>query len=193
LPQRSSAVTYGLKRGGILSGTPYSAPSAFVTDPPEPDQPQPIRLGGYIATFTAALIAAIAAVVSVVVFGDYDPHGSITLIETLFAASLTGLLFVRNNKRIPSAEERRKLIWLSFGASWVVSLISIGGVLGYVALTSGVDDLMQGVSEMIPRRSVLAWAIVGIGTLGLTYISVHLGYGFVTNWFGRRLPKKSAP
>ena len=170
-----------------MSGTPYSPPSAFVTDPPEPDHPKPIRLGRYVAAFTAALLAAIAALVSVVVSSDYDPHGSITLIETLFAASLTGLLFVRNNKRLPTAGERRKLIWLSFGATWLVSLILIGGLLGYVALTSGVDELMQGVPEMIPRRSVLVWTIVGIGTLGLTYLSVHLGYGFVTTWIGRRL------
>ena len=170
-----------------MAATPYSPPTAFVTDRREPDQREPIRIGLYVAAFTAALIAAILAVVSVVVFSDYDPHGSITLMETLFAAFLTGLLFVRNNKRLPTAEERRKLIWMSFGATWVVSLISISGLLGYVALTSGVDDLMQGVSEMIPRRSVLVWAIVGIGTLGLTYLSVHLGYAFATTWFGRRL------
>jgi hypothetical protein len=172
-----------------VSETPYAPPTALVADPPDPSQ---VRIGRYVAIFTAALTAAIAAVLLVVAFTDYEPNGSIGLLEMLFAASLTGMLFVRNNERIPTVAERRKLIWMSFAASLLVVLIPTGGFLGYLAFRFGVGDVMQGISETIPRLPLFVWAIIVLITLGLTYVSLHLGYGFITTRFGKQLAKKNA-
>lgn len=149
-----------------------------------------ISIGRYVAIFTGAFVAAIVAVLLVVALTNYEPHGSIGLVEMLFASFFTGMLFVKHNKRVSTVTERRRLVWLSFVASLLVVAVPIGGFLLYLGISFGLDDLMQGVSETMPKLPVFVWAIIVVVTLGLTYASLYFGYGYFTTRFGNHFLKK---
>src|SRR5262245_50833658 len=172
-----------------LPETPYAPPTTRVADPPDP---APVKLGRYVGIFSAALMSVIAATLLVVVFAEYEANGSIGLIQTLFAASLTGALFVRRNRRIPTPSERRKLVWMSLIASLLIAVVSMGGFLGYLAASFGLDDLRQGISEAVPALPLFVWGMVIVVTLAVTYVTLHLGYGFMTTQFGKQLLKDRA-
>src|SRR5262245_26910362 len=124
--------------------TPYAPPTATVADPLDP---RPVRIGRYVWIFTGALVAAFLVVLTLTLLTTYQPGGFIGLLEMIFAAAVTGALFVQNNKRIPTPAERSKLIWWSFAASLLVVLIPLGGFLVYAAFIYGLADVRQGISE----------------------------------------------
>jgi hypothetical protein len=64
--------------------------------------------------------------------------------------------------------------------------------LGYLAFSFGVSDLMQGISETVPSLPLPVWGIIVLIALGLTYLSLHLGYGLITTRLSKRLATKSA-
>jgi hypothetical protein len=149
-----------------------------------------IRINRYLGIFTAALIAVISLCLLAVALTDYTPGGSVGLIQTAFASFFTGMLFVRDNKRLPTNEERRKLVWLSFIVSLLLVLIPLVCFLAYLGFIYGLADLVQGISEFMSKLPGFAWALIVIFTLCLSYLSIFLGYGSLTTQFGKYFLKR---
>jgi len=150
------------------------------------------NVGRYVALFAAVLVATASVALLVVYLTGWEPNGSVGFVEMLFASSLTGAVFVQRKKRIPTHEERRRLIWLSLAASFAMALTPIAGFLVYCAIRFGIDDLMQGISETLPLLPLFVWAIIVAVTVALTYASLYLGYVTITSRLGKQMSKSSA-
>ena len=149
------------------------------------------RINYYVTIFAIALIAIILVVVFVITITKTDPGGFIGIIEMVSAAALTGVLFVRNNKRLPTTEERQQLIWRSFAVSFAIVLIPIACLLAYLGFKYGLTDLLQGITEVTPKLPGFLWAGIAAFTLIFTYFSIHLGYGRFTTLFSQGFLKQN--
>lgn len=144
-----------------------------------------IRYGKYVGIFTVTFIAMIVVAVSIFSFIDYDPGGSAGIIEVFVSAVVTVFAFARGHNRLPTKEERQKLVWLSFFASLLVVLIPIAGFLAYLGFTYGLADLLQGLDEFLPKLSALVWLLIAVATIVLSYFTVHWGYWIAATRIGK--------
>ena len=168
--------------------SPYAPPAAPVADT---QAPTAVPVGRYVVVFTAAYVAAICAALAVIFLTDFQPSGAVVgLIEILFGSVVAGWWFVRQNGRPPAPQERRKLIWLSLAASVLAVLIPIGGFLAYLGFSFGLEDLKQGISETVPRLPLWVWGAILLVTLGLSYGTLQMGYGFLTNRLARQMARQ---
>ncbi|WP_199898300.1 ABZJ_00895 family protein [Methylobacillus glycogenes] len=97
--------------------------------------------------------------------------------------------FARAQHRLPSKEERQKLVWLSFYASLLVVLIPIAGFLACLGFTYCLADLLQGLDEFLPKLPALVWLLIAIATIVLSYLTVHWGYWIAATRMGKSFLK----
>lgn len=135
-----------------------------------------LRLRKYLAIFTLTFIATIVLAISSAYLIEYEPGAGIGVIETFVATLVTTIVFVRDNKRLPTDEERQKLVWQSFFASLFVVLTPIIGFLAYLGFSFGLADLIQGLGEFLPQFAAWIWILIAIFAIGFSYLAVHWGY-----------------
>ncbi len=149
-----------------------------------------VRIEKYLGIFTVVFISVIVLAISVVYLLDVDPGASIGLIEVFVATYFTVMLFVRDNKRLPTPKERQKLVWLSFIVSLLTFIIPVICFLAYLGFSYGLADLLQGITEFMPKLPIVAWVMIVVATITLSYLSVFLGYWFSTNKLGKYFLKQ---
>ena len=81
--------------------------------------------------------------------------------------------FVEDNKRIPNKTEKTKLVWLSFSASWLISILIMSIVIVFIEGISGFINLVSIFSQL---SSVI---IIGSSVfISIVYlIALSFGYG----------------
>ena len=154
---------------------------------------EPVRIGKYLGIFTAALISVTFIAILILYFVDVNPGASIGVIESFIATYLTVMAFVRDNKRLPTSDERRKLVWLSFMVTLLLILIPLICLLAYLGFSYGLADLLQGITEVVPKLPGLVWFLIIVFSLGLSYLSVYWGYWLSTIKLGKYFLKQYAP
>lgn len=138
----------------------------------------------YLAFFVAALVGISVLNLLIVTFTGWSSSGQ-SIAQLIIASGSTGLFFVAQNQRLPTTEERRSLVRLSFAASWLVSVVLMSVYLGYLALQFGIEDLRQGLREITSALPVVAMAIILIISIAISYLSIWFGYGFLTRTMSR--------
>lgn len=149
-------------------------------------------MGRYLVVFIIAFIGANCAVGALAYLTGWDLLSLANLILIVLESFLAGMYFVKKQSRLPSPAERRQLIWWSFGILLLVDTISLVGVLASLGLNlSDLTSLFD-----TPRGFVLLFRVIipfGLSlllSLVLNYITLWLGYGYLTNQFGRKLLAK---
>jgi hypothetical protein len=153
---------------------------------------QQVRMGKYLGVFAAVFISVILLAMLVLYLLDVNPGGSIEIVEVFVATFFTVMVFVRDNKRLPTREERQKLVWLSFIVSLLLVLIPVICFLAYLGFSYGLSDLMQGIAEFMPKLPVFVWILIAVFTISLSYLSVYWGYWLSTSKLGKYFLKQYA-
>jgi hypothetical protein len=91
----------------------------------------------YIIAFSIAQALAITTAVALIILADIDLGVGGNLAGTFGSVMVAATLFVRDRRRAPTPVERLQLTWLTFGATFAVSLLAVAilvtatHVLGY--------------------------------------------------------------
>lgn len=149
------------------------------------------KMSRYMAMFSGVFIASMILFSALAFLTPFDVGGSAGFIEMLIAAMAAGQLFVKDFGRAPTQQERRRLIWHSYGISLVISAAA-AVVLGlYCILVFGAQDLRQLVSELAGELPAAIWLGIFVFALALSYLPLHLGYGLLTTLLSKRAVRAS--
>ena len=141
-----------------------------------------IDVAKYVVRFALFYLLAVIAIAIVTILLKLDSNSG-SMVSVLVAAMMTSLKFINDNKRVPSAYEKKKLVWYSFAATWVVSLVlvvlflSISGELGAIIdlLSKAGYGLLFGVMLFVSALEILM---------------LYFGYGWLANKQYEGLVKK---
>ena len=112
--------------------------------------------------------------VAIILFGIFatifDLTSSITTVPTLILAGfLTAWQFVKREQRIPTPEEKKKLIWSSIASTFVVSTVLAAIVL---PATMSIQDIMNAL-KAIPSW---IWLVIFGFLILIEYAVFHYSY-----------------
>ena len=143
-----------------------------------------VNLFKYIVRFSISyqlLLILIAIITTILDFGD----GNIaTSMGAIFGAvSFTMSKFIKDNKRMPSEIEKKKLIWYSFFASWLVPLIAISPIVLYSYGSTYIIDEMRKLESWWFAVIVLVFSLV-------TFYILHYSYGLMAKEYFNALEKE---
>jgi len=129
-----------------------------------------VNLFKYIVRFCISyqlLIIVIAIIITILDFGDGN---IVTSMGAIYGAvSFTMSKFIEDNERIPSEIEKKKLVWYSFFASWLVPLIAISPIILYSYGTTYIIDEMRKIESWWFAVIVLVFSLVIFYILRYSY------------------------
>lgn len=144
---------------------------------------QSVQVRKYIIRFgiiNLMLLVGIAVFFSLI---GVESNSGATAAALMGAAMFTVVRFIQDNKRVPNATEKSKLVWYSYLASWLVSIILFGFFMSFS------NESVQ-VIEAIESINILF--IVGVVIfISIFYLfALHLSYGSLANKQFEALQKK---
>jgi uncharacterized membrane protein len=144
---------------------------------------QNINIGKYVLRFALAHLVLLVGLGILTTLLGIESNSGATIGALMGAAIIAVSKFIQDNKRVPTKGEKRKLVWFSYLASWVVSLLLFAVFI--ITLEEG-DEIMQIVIE------IGAPLLLGVtAVLTLFYVgALYLAYGFMANKQLEALQKK---
>lgn len=153
----------------------------------------------YVLRFGLFYLLAFVVIAGVTALLKIDSNSS-SMVSIFIAMMMTSLKFINDNKRVPNASEKRKLVWYSFAATWVVSFVlvvlflSIAGELGtIIKLFNELGLALLYKLPLIPREvgatlelfhrigfSFLFGAVLFVSALEV--LMLYFGYG----WYAKK-------
>lgn len=136
-----------------------------------------VDLTAYIAWFVLIYAAALIAIGTLLTVLDLDAGTSGSIAALIAAVMVTTARFVDREKRVPTREERKKLMWLSLAASILVSLV----------LTVGVLAILGQLGTIAALPGVIAQVELGlvVGILVFVAVLYILALWFSYGWFAK--------
>ncbi len=147
---------------------------------------QEVSIFKYVLRFSLAYLVLILVLVLLLnILGIKLNHGA-SIVALIAAAVLTVSKFLQDNKRIPTASEKTKLVWFSFLASWLVVLMPFGAAGAAIMLLGAKIKIMKDFRiEDIPITVGLAIVFAVFDLVGL-----YISYGFLARKKFEVLQKK---
>jgi uncharacterized membrane protein len=142
------------------------------------------NLGRYVGIFVVAQLAVMVILVILAFAFGLQPGSSTNLVGTAVAAMATAHFFVRTHGRAPTAEERKKLAWLSLAAVWGVAL----GMLGLLAVAAG-RAAFEPFLAVVRGLPVSGWVLITLFVSALYLGIFYINYG----WFAGLLARSIKP
>lgn len=106
-----------------------------------------------------------------------------SMVPLIIVTMMTSLKFITDNKRVPNAHEKKKLVWFSFVVTWAVSLLLAIVLWSFSGEFDAVIDLVNKTGY-----GPLFGIILFISTLEL--LILYFGYGWLANKQYQGLVKK---
>ncbi|WP_136253400.1 ABZJ_00895 family protein [Onishia niordana] len=100
---------------------------------------QDVKINKYVIKFCFAYALGLIAVSLMLYLLDIDANSGVSVAVLIGGAVYAAGKFVENNKRIPSKQEKSKLVWLSLFSCWGLSIAS--SVIIVLAI-AGFDGLL---------------------------------------------------
>ena len=133
---------------------------------------QDVHINRYVIRFAIIYLVLLIGLGLLLGFLGTSSGTGATVGAMMGAAGLTVSRFLDDHKRLPTASERTQLIWLSFLASWLVSLIPFSAVM---MLTPDGGEVLRAVHT----AGLTIFAVV-IAVLSAVYLGLlSLSYGFI--------------
>jgi len=137
---------------------------------------QAVGLNRYIVIFTIAYTIGLIALAALFYFFEFGQNAGASIGVLIGAAMYAGGKFIQEQKRIPTKEERSKLVWQSLGITWLVSVtllavtvLALDGEQDWTALTKQLDGfslgLLAGAGAIV---SLVYWWVLSFSYGGLT-------------------------
>lgn len=136
----------------------------------------------YVLKFGIYYLLAVIAIAIITTLLKIDSNsGSVATV--LFATMMTSIKFINENKRVPNSNENKKLIWYSFAATWIVSLVL---VLLFLVISGEMGAIIQGLNQA--SFSLLFGVLLFVSAIEL--LVLYLGYGWLAKKQYEGLVKK---
>ncbi len=144
---------------------------------------QDVGIGKYVLIFGLVNLGLLVGLDILFFLLDVESNSGATIGALMGAGVAAVSRFIQDNKRIPNPSEKTKLVWLSYLASWIVSLILVGV---FVVLSGEGGELM----EIVKSINVVILIVV-IVFLSVFYVgALYLTYGYVARKQFEGLQKK---
>lgn len=131
----------------------------------------------YIIRFSLAYAAALILIAIIMEVLKVDSSTGSSMGSLIAAVSYTAFTFVKDHKRMPSTDERKKLTWLSLVASFIISLVLVIAFLGVVGELGLLTQLPSLLSQVGPFLMLGVFLFV----VGIYYAGLWVSYG----WFAK--------
>lgn len=141
-------------------------------------------LGRIVRAYATAQIVAIFVPFVLLVFGIKVGSGT-NLVGSLIAAMYAANVFVKTYGRAPSADERRRLVGLTFATCVAISLAMVG--IMFLSGGQATVAMFRGMVQTLPG-AVLAIILVAIS--GLYLGAFQVAYGSMARNFEKKLAVK---
>lgn len=145
---------------------------------------EPPAFGRIVRAYAIAQVVAIFVPFVLLAFGIKFGSGT-NLVGSMIAAMYAANVFVKTYGRAPSADERRRLVWLTFATFWAIAL----AMLGIMFLFGGraTVDMFRGILQTLPGAVLV---IVFVVFSGLYLGAFQLAYGSMARSFEKKLALK---
>lgn len=141
-----------------------------------------VKITKYVIRFGIVNLALLVGLSILFALLKIESGASVTVAALMGAGASAVLKFIKDNKRVPSASEKTKLVWLSYLASWLVSLFLFGIFSTITSDTSQVIDFMKSNAGIFVGVLVL---------LSIFYLgALYMVYGYVARKQFEGLQKK---
>jgi hypothetical protein len=144
------------------------------------------RFSRYIGIYSGVLALAIVISVLVVYAIDFDPGSFVSIAQTVVAACVAGVWFVRDNRRLPNSAERWRLAWLSLAAGWTVSVAALALFMGVIYLLAGPAAITE-IAKLTRSLPVWIWGVIFLFVSAVHLGLLHLSYGHFTKILTRNM------
>jgi choline-glycine betaine transporter len=133
---------------------------------------QDVSVTKYVIRFALVNMGLLIGMAIMLGLLGIESSSGTTLAALLGAAMATTYKFIQDHRRIPSSGEKTKLVWLSYLASWVVSLVLVG-------IFVGISEEGLRIVEVLISINVLL--LVGIiAFLSIFYVgALYVAYGYL--------------
>ena len=138
--------------------------------------------GRILRAFAIAQVVAIAVPFVLNLFGIHIGRSS-NLIGSFVAAMYAAHVFVKTHGRAPTAEERRRLVWLSFATCCAISLLLMVGLL----VAAGGQVARQFFDELFNALPSVVFVIILLVVSALYLGAFHVAYGQMARSFEKKL------
>jgi len=141
-----------------------------------------INITKYIVKFGLSyfFIILLLSIISILLNLNSSSSSAVSIIA---AAMIASLKFIKDNKRIPNAYEKKRLVWYSFATAWFVSLLVITVFLSIVGKFTEAITLLRGI-KFIPLFMIILF------TSALNILILYFSYGWLANKQYEGLVKK---
>jgi hypothetical protein len=145
---------------------------------------EPPAFGRIVRAYAIAQVVAMFVPFVLLLFGIKVGSGT-NLVGSLIAAMYAANVFVKTYGRAPTADERRRLVWLTFATCWAIALAAVGVMvlLGGQATV----DMFKGILQTLPGAVL---TVVFIVISGLYLAAFQIAYGHMARSFEKKLAIK---
>ncbi|ATO19803.1 hypothetical protein BS636_09130 [Acinetobacter sp. LoGeW2-3] len=126
----------------------------------------------YLGYFTMVYLVAILIVAGLSIFIDL-PGSSIAIPALFGAGTAAAIKFVQDQQRLPTATEKKQLVWGCIGISVLISLILSLSILG-------ISEEREIILDMLESLPVGIWVIVLLLGLAIQYVVLALCFGWMS-------------
>jgi putative Mn2+ efflux pump MntP len=133
-----------------------------------------IGIGKYVIRFALAYFGLLIGLGVLAVILDIESGAGATIVVLMGAAMVAVSKFIQDHRRVPTKEEKRKLVWFSYLASWLVSLLMFGI---FIALDEQGREMMRVVTESGAPLFIGIIAFLALFYVGTLYVA----YGYMAN------------
>jgi hypothetical protein len=134
-------------------------------------KPADVKVGKYVITFGVVNLALLVGSAILLTLLEIESNSGVTIGALIGSAIAAASKFIKDNGRIPTPSEKTKLVWLSYFASWVVSLFLFGI---FVTLTNEGGQLIELMKSI--NAAILVGIIVVLSAFYLGVLSMAYGY-----------------
>ena len=141
-----------------------------------------VKIVKYILRFGLFYLLALVVIAIITTLLKINSNSS-SMASVILATMMTSLKFINDNKRVPNASEKAKLVWYSFTATWIVSFVL---VLLFLSISGELGTII----ELLSKVSFgLVFGIV-LFVSALEILLLYFGYGWLANKQYEGLVKK---
>ena len=145
-----------------------------------------IKISPYVVRFSLAYAVALIAIALILTVLNLDSNSGTSMAALFTAVVFTIAKFVKDQKRVPTLSERKKLTWLSLMASFAVSLVLAVGVIALTGQLSLIAQLPSVLEQLGGLMVVGAFVFI----TAIYSLTLWFSYGWFAKAQYRAMEKK---
>lgn len=130
---------------------------------------QDVKISKYAFRFGVVNLALLIGIGFLLTLIEVESNAGVTIGALMGAAVATVSKFIKDNKRVPTVSEKIKLVWLSYLASWVVSIFLFGIFVAVNNQSVQFLELMKSINAAVLIGIIVFLSVLYLGALSMAY------------------------